>query len=46
MPTYNPKAIEPRWQRFWLEHKTFRTPDNRPMRIVDKGEKVVKELFS
>jgi leucyl-tRNA synthetase len=27
MPSYNPKAIEPRWQRFWLEHKTFRTPD-------------------
>lgn len=27
MPTYNPKAIEPRWQRFWDEHKTFRTPD-------------------
>ena len=28
MPTYNPKAIEPRWQRFWLEHKTFKTPDD------------------
>jgi leucyl-tRNA synthetase len=27
MPTYNPKVIEPRWQRFWEEHKTFRTPD-------------------
>jgi len=27
MPTYNPKAIEPRWQRYWAEHKTFRTPD-------------------
>src|SRR6266513_1715239 len=27
MPSYNPKAIEPRWQRYWLEHKTFRTPD-------------------
>src|SRR5262245_59931102 len=23
MPTYNPKEIEPRWQRFWLENKTF-----------------------
>jgi leucyl-tRNA synthetase len=28
MPTYNPKAIEPRWQRYWEEHKTFRTPDS------------------
>jgi leucyl-tRNA synthetase len=27
MPTYNPKAVEPRWQRYWEEHKTFRTPD-------------------
>jgi leucyl-tRNA synthetase len=27
MPTYNPKAIEPRWQRYWEEHRTFRTPD-------------------
>src|SRR5262245_37883761 len=30
MPAYHPKAIEPRWQRFWLEHKTFRTPDDSP----------------
>ena len=28
MPSYNPRAIEPRWQRFWQEHKTFRTPDD------------------
>ena len=27
MPSYNPKAIEPRWQQFWHDHKTFRTPD-------------------
>ena len=27
MPSYNPCDIEPRWQRFWDEHKTFRTPD-------------------
>jgi leucyl-tRNA synthetase len=27
MPSYNPKAIEPYWQRYWLEHKTFRTPN-------------------
>jgi leucyl-tRNA synthetase len=27
MPTYNPKVIEPRWQKFWEERKTFRTPD-------------------
>jgi leucyl-tRNA synthetase len=28
MPTYNPKVIEPRWQRFWDENKTFKTPDD------------------
>lgn len=28
MPSYNPKAIEPRWQEFWLKNKTFRTPDH------------------
>jgi leucyl-tRNA synthetase len=27
MPQYNPKSIEPRWQRFWEANKTFRTPD-------------------
>jgi leucyl-tRNA synthetase len=27
MPSYNPKAIEPRWQEYWLKNKTFRTPD-------------------
>src|SRR5215469_344941 len=27
MPGYNPEAIEPRWQRYWEEHKTFRAPD-------------------
>ncbi|HWY87857.1 MAG TPA: class I tRNA ligase family protein, partial [Gemmataceae bacterium] len=28
MSTYNPKIIEPRWQRFWEDHKTFKTPDS------------------
>ncbi len=28
MPRYNPAEIEPRWQRYWEKHKTFRTPDN------------------
>ena len=26
MPRYNPAEIEPRWQRYWDEQKTFRTP--------------------
>jgi leucyl-tRNA synthetase len=27
MPSYNPHVIEPRWQKYWQENKTFRTPD-------------------
>ena len=27
MPRYNPAEIEPRWQRYWEDHKTFRTPE-------------------
>ncbi|MCU0706528.1 MAG: class I tRNA ligase family protein, partial [Fimbriiglobus sp.] len=27
MPSYNPAAVEPRWQKFWEANKTFRTPD-------------------
>jgi leucyl-tRNA synthetase len=27
MPTYQPKVIEPYWQKFWAENHTFRTPD-------------------
>jgi leucyl-tRNA synthetase len=28
MPGYNPEAIEPKWQRYWEQNKTFRTPDD------------------
>ena len=27
MPRYNPAEIEPRWQAYWEEHKTFDTPE-------------------
>jgi leucyl-tRNA synthetase len=27
MSRYNPAVIEPKWQKFWEEHQTFRTPD-------------------
>jgi leucyl-tRNA synthetase len=40
MPTYNPKAIEPRWQRYWEEHKTFRTPT-----ISDKPKFYILDMF-
>ncbi len=28
MSEYKPENIEPKWQKFWLENKTFRTDDN------------------
>lgn len=40
MPGYNPKAIEPRWQRYWEEHHTFRTPDT-----SDKPKYYVLDMF-
>jgi leucyl-tRNA synthetase len=40
MPSYNPKAVEPRWQRFWEENKTFRTPD-----ASDKPKYYILDMF-
>ncbi len=30
MPSYHPQRIEPKWQAYWDEHKTFRVEDFRP----------------
>jgi leucyl-tRNA synthetase len=40
MPSYNPKVIEPRWQRYWEEHKTFRTPD-----VSEKPKYYILDMF-
>lgn len=34
MPRYNPAQIEPKWQKYWEENKTFRTPE------LPQGEKL------
>ncbi|PHR91928.1 MAG: leucine--tRNA ligase [Blastopirellula sp.] len=40
MPRYNPAEIEPRWQQFWEENKTFRCPE------MPQGEKMyVLDMF-
>jgi len=40
MPRYNPAVIEPKWQKFWEEHCTFKTPS------LPKGEKLyVLDMF-
>src|SRR5436305_3934061 len=30
MPNYTPQAIEPRWQKYWHDRRTFATPDTSP----------------
>lgn len=40
MPGYNPKAIEPRWQKFWEERKVFRTPSQ-----SDKPKFYILDMF-
>lgn len=40
MPSYNPKAVEPKWQRFWEENKSFRTPD-----ASDKPKYYILDMF-
>src|SRR6516164_3796821 len=40
MPGYNPEAIEPKWQRYWEENKTFRTPDG-----SDKPKFYILDMF-
>jgi leucyl-tRNA synthetase len=40
MPSYNPKVIEPRWQRYWEENRTFRTPD-----VSDKPKFYILDMF-
>ncbi|MBI3823604.1 MAG: leucine--tRNA ligase, partial [Planctomycetes bacterium] len=40
MPSYNPKVIEPRWQKLWEDAKTFRTPD-----VSDKPKYYILDMF-
>ncbi len=38
MPRYNPAVIEPKWQRFWEENRTFacpRLPKDRKLYVLD-----------
>jgi leucyl-tRNA synthetase len=40
MPVYNPKVVEPKWQRFWEDHKTFRTLDT-----TDRPKFYILDMF-
>jgi leucyl-tRNA synthetase len=40
MPRYNPAVVEPKWQAFWEENRTFRCPD------LPEGDKLyVLDMF-
>jgi leucyl-tRNA synthetase len=40
MPGYQPSVIEPRWQKYWEDNKTFRTPD-----LSDKPKFYILDMF-
>ncbi len=40
MSSYDPDSIEPKWQRYWLENKTFRTAEDH-----DKPKYYVLDMF-
>jgi leucyl-tRNA synthetase len=40
MPSYNPKVVEPRWQRLWEEDKIFCTPD-----LSEKPKYYILDMF-
>ncbi|MEM9645318.1 MAG: class I tRNA ligase family protein, partial [Planctomycetota bacterium] len=40
MPRYNPAEIEPRWQAYWGDNKTFATPD-----VPGKTKRYVLDMF-
>ena len=42
--TYDPAAIEPKWQNIWEERKTFRTPDD-PKAWEGKPKYYILDMF-
>lgn len=40
MSTYNPSEIESKWQKYWLEQKTFKTPE-----VHDKPKYYILDMF-
>ncbi len=40
MPAYNPASIEPKWQNFWLENRTFKAE-----MVVDRPKCYVLDMF-
>jgi len=45
MPTYHPAAIERRWQQFWVQNKTFRTPDPGAPDVAAQPKYYILDMF-
>ncbi len=45
MPSYNPAAIERRWQQFWETNKTFHTPDPGTPEVAGKPKYYILDMF-
>ncbi len=45
MPSYNPAAVERRWQEYWLANKTFRTPDPGEPGTEGKPKYYILDMF-
>jgi leucyl-tRNA synthetase len=45
MPSYHPQAIEPKWQKYWEEHKTFCTPDPGDPAVAGKPKYYILDMF-
>ncbi|HVK19644.1 MAG TPA: class I tRNA ligase family protein, partial [Fimbriiglobus sp.] len=45
MPSYHPAEIERKWQAFWDENKTFRTPDPGDPSVAGKPKSYVLDMF-
>jgi leucyl-tRNA synthetase len=44
-PRYDAATLEPKWQRYWLEHKTFATPEPTTMDTAGRPKAYVLDMF-
>lgn len=41
---YNPKAIEPKWQAYWADNQTFKTPTD-PQQLATRPKVYILDMF-
>jgi leucyl-tRNA synthetase len=45
MPHYNPRAIEPHWQKYWEEHRVFRCADPADATAAHQPKAYILDMF-